>query len=145
MVCLSVNNAKKGKGTKNAAKLQNCSDQTQVEPEIATATEARAEQDAKPVSPMKKYKGWEFNIFSIDNKYEGWVFDTYRQVKVKTHPRNTQKEAIKDAHYIIYGLNKGFSNPGGIMVDAGKPIREREAKEREEKRKQKKNKTMEAL
>ena len=83
----------------------------------------------KGLFPMRSWHGKEYNIFLLpDGKYEGRVFDKNRRVYCKTTPCATVEIAIDRARSDCVLYAKGMF-VSGIIVDEGKPIREKEDKE----------------
>lgn len=77
---------------------------------------------------MLKYQYTEFNVFPIEgtDQFEAKIFDKYRRVYMKTYPCPSRRDAIDAAHALIKQIRKGFTDPGGIKIDEGRPIREAE-------------------
>ena len=90
----------------------------------------------KALFPMRRHKGWKYNIFHSTGKtgvtklYIGIVFDRYRRPYYQTLSVDTVEKAIELARNIIDLLAKGQCVSVGFKLDEGKSIREKEEQTR---------------
>jgi len=83
----------------------------------------------KGLFQMRKHHGIEYNIFQLsEGTYEYRVFDRNRRVYCKSKPIDTVERAINVARADCELYAKGMCVLG-ILVDEGKPIRDKEDKE----------------
>lgn len=82
----------------------------------------------KGLFPMRRHHGKEYNVFPLpDNMFEGRVFDRNRRVYSKTRAHDSVEKAITAARADCELYAKGMCVLG-IVVDEGKPIRDKEDK-----------------